>query len=450
VGGSIVSGDGVARRIGRSYAPNGRFSMLSGERPWSNLRRAHGLPHQLSKSRVALASAALRHVEDAASLASRSPVQAYYLAGYGPERARKAALTFASEPEALELDKAVGHGFRKDAETALALVCTLDPLATRYTLQDWKARLPVLTRAMNDADPTVVTFYSFKGGVGRTTTLAACALLAAQAKEKVVVIDLDLEAPGLASVFQAQVDQGVVDLLVDHLATGTMDMGRALQPPQDLPDELASHIQVIPAGKLGVSYLEKLARLDFAGSAMSTEDAEIPVRKALQALLTKIRDELRPRWILLDARAGLHDLAGLSLHGLAHVDVLFGRANAQGIAGLDLVLQALSRRVTSVSSRVVLVHAMAPAAETEAAADHARLQRETHAMFVRHLYLDRARVPEQDARDADHHPWTIHREERIDRNERLANVIPQLTGEDYRAVWDRIRLLTAARAGDGE
>jgi hypothetical protein len=102
--------------------------------------------HGLSASRVALASAALRHVEDAAALASRSPVQAYYLAGYGPECARKAALTFASEKEALELDKAVGHGFRKDAETAFALACTLDPLATRYTLRDWRARLPVLSQ----------------------------------------------------------------------------------------------------------------------------------------------------------------------------------------------------------------------------------------------------------------------------------------------------------------
>lgn len=101
-------------------------------------------PHVLSASRVALASAALRHVEDAAALASSSPVQAYYLAGYGPECARKAALTFAMEKQAAELDKAVGHGFGDDAETALALVCALDPLAMRYTLRDWKVREPIL------------------------------------------------------------------------------------------------------------------------------------------------------------------------------------------------------------------------------------------------------------------------------------------------------------------
>jgi MinD-like ATPase involved in chromosome partitioning or flagellar assembly len=303
--------------------------------------------------------------------------------------------------------------------------------------------------ALNDGLPAVVTFYSFKGGVGRTTTLAACALLAAQAREKVVVIDLDLEAPGLASVFRVEVDQGVVDLLVDRLATDAVSLDRAVQRPQELPEELAEHIQVIPAGKLGAPYLEKLARLDFAGSAMSAAGAQIPVQEALQALLGKIKDELRPRWILLDARAGLHDLAGLSLHGLAHVDVLLGRANAQGLAGLDLVLQVISRRMRTASSRVVLVHAMAPAGRPEATAEHARLQHETYRMFTQHLYRDPARIPEQDATDADHHPWTIHSEETIQRNDRLADVLPQLTGGDYRAVWERIRLLATAPARDG-
>lgn len=303
---------------------------------------------------------------------------------------------------------------------------------------------------LSDGNPAVVTFYSFKGGVGRTTTLAACALLAARAGEKVVVIDLDLEAPGLASVFGVEADRGVVDLLVDHLATDAVSLAGALQRPQALPDELAKHIQVIPAGRLGVSYLEKLARLDFAGSAMAPVGTEVPVQDALRALLAKVRDEHRPRWILLDARAGLHDLAGLSLHGLAHADVLFSRANAQGVAGLDLVLQALSRRVRSASSRVVLVHAMAPAGRPEATAEHARLQHETYGMFTRHLYRGAAGIPEQDAEDADHQPWMIHREETIERNDRLADVVPQLSGEDYRAVWDRIRLLTAAPTGGAE
>ena len=54
---------------------------------------------------------------------------------------------------------------------------------------------------------------------------------------------------------------------------------------------------------------------------------------------------------------------------------------------------------------------------------------------------------EENADDADHRPWTIYREETIERNERLAYVIPHLTRDDYRAVWDRIRLQLAKAQG---
>ncbi|MCC6554503.1 MAG: AAA family ATPase, partial [Polyangiaceae bacterium] len=71
--------------------------------------------------------------------------------------------------------------------------------------------------------PGVVTFYSFKGGVGRTTALVACAWQLARAGQSVAVIDLDLEAPGVAALVDGEVKgegaRGVIDFLADHLAT---------------------------------------------------------------------------------------------------------------------------------------------------------------------------------------------------------------------------------------
>jgi Mrp family chromosome partitioning ATPase len=59
-------------------------------------------------------------------------------------------------------------------------------------------------RAPSQAAPTdlqasapVIAFYSFKGGMGRTTAAAAYALRQAKAGRRVVAIDLDLDAPGL-------------------------------------------------------------------------------------------------------------------------------------------------------------------------------------------------------------------------------------------------------------
>ena len=61
--------------------------------------------------------------------------------------------------------------------------------------------------------PRTVTFYSFKGGVGRTTALTHVAWILAMRGRKVVAVDLDLEAPGLSTAFnlQTQPKYGIVD-----------------------------------------------------------------------------------------------------------------------------------------------------------------------------------------------------------------------------------------------
>ena len=46
-----------------------------------------------------------------------------------------------------------------------------------------------------------LTDFSFKGGVGRTTALVATALTLARNGQRVAIVDLDLEAPGLSTMF---------------------------------------------------------------------------------------------------------------------------------------------------------------------------------------------------------------------------------------------------------
>lgn len=105
----------------------------------------------LTKRSVDLSSAALRHVRDAVHLAAastfqhRSLDQAYHLAGFGPECARKACLPFAW------LDKVIGHRLSDLSEKAVDLACSLDPAAGRYQLSAWRARFPALAEWKEDA-----------------------------------------------------------------------------------------------------------------------------------------------------------------------------------------------------------------------------------------------------------------------------------------------------------
>ena len=101
-------------------------------------------PLTLSPKAVDLVSAALRHVRDAEHLlvagANASADQAYHLAAFGPECARKAALSLRW------LDKEIGHGAAALADDLIELIVAIDPMAHRYDPRSYRARYPELGR----------------------------------------------------------------------------------------------------------------------------------------------------------------------------------------------------------------------------------------------------------------------------------------------------------------
>src|SRR5512145_2138789 len=111
--------------------------------------------------------------------------------------------------------------------------------------------------------PGIVSFYSFKGGVGRSTLLAATASQLASRGHHVAVVDLDLEAPGLASLFGVTTARGVLHFVVDQLAAESGDLSDCFAPVPSQP-----LINVFPAGSVALSFIEKLGRLDYAGNAL--------------------------------------------------------------------------------------------------------------------------------------------------------------------------------------
>lgn len=289
--------------------------------------------------------------------------------------------------------------------------------------------------------PGVVTFYSFKGGVGRTTALVACAWQLARAGKKVVVIDLDLEAPGLNTVLDVKAQRGMVDLLVDHMATGEVDLdGAVVERCPALGTTEGDLVSVIPAGMLGPAYLEKLARLDFVShNPAGSEDAGSPVEQALQAVLTTVRRKYDPHDILLDSRAGLHDLAGLSLHSLAHVDVLVGRATEQSHEGFNLTLGVLAKRKGMDRLQAVVVHTFAPVQGTrEAQNEEQEFLHRSYQSFVKHVFTPQQALTITETDQGHHTPVVIRRHAELDRFVTLASIESILFAPDFTQLRERI------------
>lgn len=196
--------------------------------------------------------------------------------------------------------------------------------------------------------PPVVAFYSFKGGVGRTTTTALTALTLAREGKRVIVIDLDLEAPGIEGYFFRPDDEagksraGVVDFILELALFGEehpWDMNDFVLPYSD-PAISASggSLFVVSAGKLDETYMERLGRVNLADIGRK-QGQDNPLRALIRRLLAWGSADV----VLVDCRTGFTDLGGITLNGLSALDVLVFRAGETDRRYLPVVLRHIQR-----------------------------------------------------------------------------------------------------------
>jgi MinD-like ATPase involved in chromosome partitioning or flagellar assembly len=191
----------------------------------------------------------------------------------------------------------------------------------------------------------VAAAFSLKGGVGRSTAVAVWAWYLARQGKRVVAVDLDLEAPGLGSLLVGDLPAyGMVDWLVEALLD---------QPDQELLDDCLAFspiaadaegvVQVLPAfGAKTQDYVAKVGRVYLPGLASSGGEIGLPERiDSLFAALARRQDP--PDVVLLDSRAGLHDIGAAVVTQLGAEVFLFARDEPQSWRAYRLLFEHLSR-----------------------------------------------------------------------------------------------------------
>ena len=304
---------------------------------------------------------------------------------------------------------------------------------------------------LNDQTVPVISFFSFKGGVGRTTALASVAIQLARVGRRVCVVDLDLEAPGAGVAFPMAGEGplfGVVDYLIERplQARETIDLGdyAGVCDSPDIIGTAGAPITVIPCGRLDDDYLEKLARLDYEAFLLGRSTEEPPLIR----LLEEVKSQFKVDYILLDSRAGLHDIGGLALNGIAHLDVVFALDNAQSWAGMSIVISHLGRlRVERdlPQQNCAFVYAMAPMATEEDRPTRVQAFTDAaHSLFSGEFYdaeppegwpdpipEDVWPVPASDAQGEPHFPLVLGFRADIQQSRSLNAVAEILTQGDY-------------------
>jgi MinD-like ATPase involved in chromosome partitioning or flagellar assembly len=194
-----------------------------------------------------------------------------------------------------------------------------------------------------------VAFYSYKGGVGRSLLLAyAARYLAAILGKRVVALDFDFEAPGLHYKLK-------FDITSDpHLLAGgggsvpyllATTQGFAFPPPLEEHMVYLGHedkggwLRLMPAGPAPRQpYWAVLKKL---GDKLRLGDSSGQGFMALLDLQARIGDELKPDYLLIDARTGVTELGGLATTILADTVVCMLVANMESLQGTLAVIDAL-------------------------------------------------------------------------------------------------------------
>lgn len=178
----------------------------------------------------------------------------------------------------------------------------------------------------------IVTFYSYKGGVGRSMAMANIAVLLAQRGLRVLAVDWDLEAPGLEryfSYFNAKPSgEGLLNLLIEHQRGANPD-------PRDYIWQIAGNefaLDLVPSGKESDSeYAAKLERFDW-DEFFSTGGGDY-----IESLREKCRESYD--LTLIDSRTGLSDAGGICTIQLPDIAVAMFSANHQSLYGVRDIMR---------------------------------------------------------------------------------------------------------------
>lgn len=191
--------------------------------------------------------------------------------------------------------------------------------------------------------PFIVTFYSFKGGVGRSTALGVVGGILATRKRRVVMVDFDLEAPGISIMFQQDFENtteeqlGVLDYLHQRSLTPDQDVPNIADCIQQINLQTRGELFLVPVGEYDENYIHRLADLDLRSFYRSGKNA-------VKQLLEDIKEQLEPDVILIDARPGFNDVGAITLFDLADTAIICFSPTDQSFEGLRWVVQAARKQ----------------------------------------------------------------------------------------------------------
>jgi MinD-like ATPase involved in chromosome partitioning or flagellar assembly len=204
---------------------------------------------------------------------------------------------------------------------------------------------------MSRAAHSIITFYSYKGGTGRTATLANVAWLLASAGQRVCALDWDLEAPGLHRYFRPfledpdlELTDGLLDWLWEISALPLTTPSKSERRPSVLDyvvhldwDFGRGSLDFLPAGRQDSDYAKRVTSFEWNNFYQRLAGAQA---------IDEARSLLRADYdfVLIDSRTGVSDTSGICTVQMPDRLVACYTLSRQSIEGVDGVLASVRKQ----------------------------------------------------------------------------------------------------------
>lgn len=184
--------------------------------------------------------------------------------------------------------------------------------------------------------------------------LANVAVDLARRGKRVLVVDFDLEAPGLDTFDLPRPDDsklGVVDFVQRYLQSNQAPDASAYLYESPGVGQDGGGLWIMPSGAPGESYSKRLSEIDWA-DLYERHDGYL----LFEDLKLQWEHSVKPEYVFIDSRTGHTDVGGICTRQLPDAVVVLFFPNEQNLRGLTKVVRDIRAEETGQRAKAIKLH----------------------------------------------------------------------------------------------
>ncbi|SFU31978.1 CobQ/CobB/MinD/ParA nucleotide binding domain-containing protein [Clostridium sp. DSM 8431] len=215
-----------------------------------------------------------------------------------------------------------------------------------------KSKMEKIDELREKKKAQIISFHSYKSGVGKTTSLVQTAYLLGRKGKRVAIIDMDIDSPGLSEVFGQikRMEGGFVKYIFNKYFNANKNNEKDKKMEMDslavrISYKMNGEVYLVGAGRADTEYVRML---------FAIQENKISGNKYIIQLINDLTEVYNLDYVFIDTRCGINKWAGLSVAEISDEIIMFAYPDIENVKGINLMqeLLKLENEVSLVFSKV--------------------------------------------------------------------------------------------------